>query len=707
MAADRAEASPQGAPKKLAKELRLLDVYALATGATLSAGLFLLPGIAAAQAGVAIPLCYLIAAIPLFPAVMCKVELATAMPKAGGTYYFLDRSLGPLAGTVGGVGTWLALILKTAFALVGLGAYVALYVTPTPAVMKSIAVGFALLFGLLNILGAKKTATFQKVLVGVLLAILAGFAAFGVAKVDLGAFAGFFDAGSDALIATAGTVYISYVGVTKVISVAEEIKDPEKTLPRGVFLSMLTAVFVYLLATVVMVGVVPMAELAGTTTPMAAAAEVIGGQVFKGVLTVAAVLAFFSVANAGILSASRYPMAMASDGLLPEGLSRLSRRGTPARSVVLCVAIIVLIVTLLDPLKIAKLASAFQLFIFALQCLAVIVMRESGLKSYDPGFRAPLYPWLPLFGLLAPFFLIAAMGPLPVLFSLGLVAGGVGWYWTYAKRRVERRGALFHVFARLGEQRHDDLDAELRGILKEKGLRDEDPFDEVVFNSAVLDVRDAVTFDDLVGRAASALHARTGEPAEVFLDGFTEGTRTGATPVAKSVALPHMRLEGLGTACMVLVRCGIEVEVPLTGIAGAEQASERVHSVFFLVSPAEDPSQHLRMLAQLASRIDEDDFLDEWLAARNEVQLREVFLRNERYLSIRVTPGSPGAELGGRKIRELDLPAGCLVAAVRRAGRTLVPSGETEIHLGDRLLVIGEPGPIQELFERYGIGSPS
>ena len=183
--------APAGRPQ-LAKELRLLDVYALATGATLSAGLFLLPGIAAAQAGVAIPLCYLIAAIPLFPAVMRKVELATAMPKAGGTYYFLDRSPA-LAGTVGGVGTWLALILKTAFALVGLGAYLALYVEPTLAVMKSIAVGFALL-GLLNILGAKKTATFQKVLVGVLLAILAGFAVFGVAEVDLGAFAGFFDA---------------------------------------------------------------------------------------------------------------------------------------------------------------------------------------------------------------------------------------------------------------------------------------------------------------------------------------------------------------------------------------------------------------------------------------------------------------------------------------------------------------------------------
>lgn len=694
-------------PRKLAKELRLLDVFALATGATLSAGLFLLPGIAAAQAGVAIPLCYLIAAIPLFPAVMCKVELATAMPKAGGTYYFLDRSLGPLAGTVGGIGTWLALILKTSFALVGLGAYVALYVEPSPALMKAIAVAFALLFGVLNVLGAKKTAAFQKLLVGVLLVILVGFGASGMAQLDPTHFRGFFDAGSETLVSTAGTVYISYVGVTKVISVAEEIRDPERTLPRGVFLSMFTAVAVYLLATVVMVGVLPLDELAGSTTPMAAAAEAIGGALFKGVLSVAAVLAFFSVANAGILSASRYPMAMAADGLLPKGLSRLGSRGTPARSVILCVSIIVGIVLLLDPLKIAKLASAFQLFIFALQCLAVIVMRESGLQSYDPGFRAPLYPWLPLFGLLAPFFLIAAMGPLPVLFSLGLVAGGVAWYWTYAKGRVARRGALFHVFARLGEQRHDDLDVELRGILKEKGLRDEDPFDQVVFHSAVLDVRAPVTFDDLVTRAAGALHARTGRPAEVFLEGFTEGTKTGATPVAKRVALPHMRLEGLEAPCMVLVRCAEEVEVPLSGIAGAATGSERVHSVFFLVSPADDPGQHLRMLAQLASRIDEDDFLDEWLAARNEVQLREVFLRNERYLSIRIVPGEPAEALAGREIREVDLPAGCLIAAVRRAGRTLVPSGGTVLATGDRLLVIGEPGPIQQLYDTYGAGKPA
>lgn len=688
-------------PGTLSKELRLLDVYALATGATLSAGLFLLPGIAASQAGAAITLCYLIAAIPLVPAVLCKVELATAMPKAGGTYYFLDRSLGPLAGTVGGIGTWLALILKTSFALVGLGAYVSLYLDPSPLMTKAIAVGFALLFGVVNALGAKKTAAFQRLLVGSLLVIIAAFSALGLPEIDPGAFAGFFGSGADAIIATAGTVYISYVGVTKVISVAEEIKDPERTLPRAVFLSMFTAVAVYLVTTSVMVGVVPMTELSGSETPMAQAAGAIAGDAGMAIITVAALLAFFSVANAGILSASRYPMAMAGDSLLPPGLARVGALGTPVRSIVLSVAIVIAIVVFLDPLGIAKLASSFQLFIFALECLAVIVMRESGLSSYDPGFKTPLYPWLPLFGIFAPFLLIAAMGLMPTLFSMALVAGGIAWYWTYARERVERRGALFHVFARLGEQRHEDLDSELRGILKQKGLRDEDPFDEVVFNSSVIDLGEAQDFNELIGRAASALHARTGFELETFVEGFTEGTRTGATPVSKGVALPHMHLDGLERPHLVLARSRSGLTVTGGDVFGQETKAGGVHAVFFLASPAGDPSQHLRMLAQLASRIDEDRFIEDWLGASNEVQLREIFLRNERYVSIELIPGSVAESLAGRRVRELELPEECLVVAVRRAGRTLVPRGETVLLGGDRLLVIGEPGPIAELNARF------
>ena len=686
--------SPSGG---LEKKLGLFDVYALATGATLSAGLFLLPGLAASQAGPAVVLSYLLAAIPLVPAMLCTVELATAMPKAGGSYYFLERSLGPMLGTVGGFGTWLALTLKTSFALVGLGAYVALFFEPAPWVMKLLAAGFAVAFGVLNALGSAKTGRFQQLLVIGLLAVLAIFLAGGVPQIELARFDGFFGKGSDAILATAGLVYISYVGVTKVASVAEEVADPERNLPRGVFLSLATALLVYVLATVVMVGVLPMDALGADMTPMASAAEVVGGRTGRLVVSIGAMLAFFSVANAGILAASRYPLAMGRDELVPPALCKLDARGTPLRSIALTVAVIVAVVLLLDPLKIAKLASAFQLLMFALLCLAVVVMRESGLDSYDPGYRSPLYPWVPLLGMVAPFLLIFQMGWLPTLFSLGLITAGIAWYRSYGARRVERRGAIYHVFARLGEARHEALDTELRGILKEKGLRSEDPFEEVVLESLVLDLQEVREFDRLIQQVSMLLAGKTGRDATTFEHGFTEGTKTGATPVAKGIALPHMHLDDLDQPLLVLVRVRSDFQFVAGDVFGREELTEQVHAAFFLVSPRSDPARHLRMLAQLASRIDQDDFEAMWRAAQNEMQLREVFLRDDRYLSLRVGPEELAASWAGLQLRDLRLPDGCLIAAIRRRSATLVPRGATRIEEGDRLLLFGEPAALAEV----------
>ena len=115
--------------QKFKKDLNLLDVYVIATGSTISGGFFLIPGLAAAEIGSTFILAYLLSAFLLIPSVMSKIELATAMPRAGGVYYFLDRSLGPGIGTIGGIGVWLVLILKVSFALVGIGAYLSLFIT--------------------------------------------------------------------------------------------------------------------------------------------------------------------------------------------------------------------------------------------------------------------------------------------------------------------------------------------------------------------------------------------------------------------------------------------------------------------------------------------------------------------------------------------------------------------------------------------------
>src|SRR5699024_1033606 len=108
--------------KKLEKQLGLWAVYDIATSAMFSSGFFLLPGLAAAQTGPSVFLAYLVSGLVVLPTMFSVAELTTALPKAGGTYYIIDRSLGPLIGTIGGYGSWLALVLKSAFALIGIGA---------------------------------------------------------------------------------------------------------------------------------------------------------------------------------------------------------------------------------------------------------------------------------------------------------------------------------------------------------------------------------------------------------------------------------------------------------------------------------------------------------------------------------------------------------------------------------------------------------
>ena len=165
----------------------------------------------------------------------------------------------------------MALVLKAAFALVGLGAYVALILGQDAEQAKwlytTIAVALAIGFGLLNLLGAKKVGGFQMVLVVGLLAILAWFIARGSVDVRVERFHGFFDKGFTSIVSTAGLVFISYVGVTNIASVAEEVKNPQRNLPLGIFLALGTAVLVYALGIGVMVGVLEPEKFAGHFTP--------------------------------------------------------------------------------------------------------------------------------------------------------------------------------------------------------------------------------------------------------------------------------------------------------------------------------------------------------------------------------------------------------------------------------------------------------
>lgn len=692
--------------KRLKKELSLFSVYTLATGATLGSGFFLLPALAAAEAGPLVVLSYLLAVIFLLPGILSKIELATAMPRSGGEYYFLDRSLGPLIGTIGGLGTWCALVLKTAFALIGIGAYLSLFGATIN--VKWLAVGFAILFGIVNLFGAGKSGMFQVILVSGMLLLLIWFILTGVGKVDMSYFQPFVtkEKGWMGIVSAAGLVCISFMGLTNVASVAEEVKDPERNLTWGILLALGTSLLVYGLGTFVIIGMVPAIQLyAGDTpslAPVAEAADAMVGQWGAVIMTIAAVLAFMSVSNAGILSASRYPLAMSRDHLLPPWFRRLTKYKTPKNGILVTVGLILLSILVFDPTKIAKLASAFLLLLFAFNCLAVIVMRASRIESYDPGFVCPWYPWLQLAGIVGPLALIVMMGWLPRLFTLGLITLGTCWYIGYARRRIVRGGAIYHLFARWGQNRFEGLDRELRGILKEKGLREDDPYDEVVAQAAVIDIAEQINFEQLVRRASEQLALHLPLSAEQLTSSFMEGTRVGATPVSKGVALPHIRLADLKQPFMVLVRVstGVHVEVEVDFVE--HSADQAIYTVIFLISPEENAAQHLRLLAQVAQHIDDKQFMNDWLAAKNEQQLKEILLREDRFLSLHLKKESSAARFIGKSLHDLPIPEYSLIALIHRNNKMIVPHRSTVLQENDRLTIIALPKTIQKLKEEYG-----
>ena len=690
--------STDGRPQRLKKELSLLNIYAIATGATLSSGFFLLPGIAAAQAGPAVVAAYIIAAIHLIPAVFSMAELSTAMPRSGGIYYYLDRSLGPMVGAIGGLGTWLVMILKTAFALIGMGAYVSLFFPNLPVI--PLAVSFAFILGAINLIGAKKTGGFQLILVGVIILILMWFTGYGLFSIQFSHFRHFFQKGFDAIYGTAGMVYISYVGITKIASVSEEVKNPERNLPLGMMLALLTAIFLYTICISIMVGIIPPEQFYHDLTPVTTAAHILAGNWGATLLTIAALLAFFSVTNAAILSASRYPLAMSRDQLAPRFFGALSSHGTPKNAIYLTVLLIVMCLLFFDPTKIAKLASGFQLLLFSLSCVAVIIMRESQIDSYDPGYRSPLYPWMQIFGAIAPFFLIAEMGWTTALFTLGLIVLGVALYMKYAQGTAVRGGAIYHIFARLGEHRFEGLDRELRGILKEKGLRADDPFDLVIAKAAVIDLPERLPFIDVSRRASEQFADRLGLSAEMLHKEFMQGTRMGATPVSNGFALPHLRLPEANQQTMVIVRSKKGVLVRSSMEEDGEQF-EKVFALFFLISSPERPRLHLRLLAQIATIVEDEHFMELWFAAKSEYELKEIFLRDERFLSFSIDPQGKTSTLIGKEIKELAFPDGCLIAMIHRNDEVIIPRGNTALQAGDQLTIIGETMDVMALKKQY------
>ena len=685
---------------QLTRSLGLRHVFALSTGAMLSSGLFLLPGLAAAKAGPAAVLAYLLAGCLAVPAMLSVSELATALPKAGGAYYFLERALGPAVGTVAGLGTWLSLVLKDAFAMVGMSAYLVLILDVDSTTLALVLIS---LFTLVNVVGSKASASMQLGLVVLVLSVMAWFVVQGLWEtVDRGVDGSnldpFFTHGGSGLVAVIGLVFVSYGGLTKVASAAEEVEDPSRRIPQGMALSLVTATALYTLGVLVTVAVVPAEVLHGDLAPIHTAAEAVMPKVGAWLVVVAALAAFASAVNAGILAAARYPMAMARDGLLPAWMGGLGRFGTPVFGVVSTGVAIALVVLVFDAEAIAKLASAFVLLTLGLVNLAVLVLRASEIKSYAPSFWSPLYPWTQLVGIGISGYLISRLGSAALVFVGVVTAVGWAWHHLYATPRTERAGAIRHVFRRWGREADDSLEREISAAMAGHGLRDRDDYAGLIARAVVLSIPEGAGIGEAAARASTVLSERIGVPTERVTEGLLE---TGSLWIQPSsdhpTGTPLALFEVLDVDQLVIVRASSGIRIP----AAWGGSGERVNALFFLAGTTAEPGRALRLAGELAGFLHTGARMCGQAATEDEV--KTALLPGRAVRQYALLPEGLDAGLIGRRIGDLGVPEEAEVAAVIRFGVVLDLDPDLVLEADDQVTVVGpeesmpapgEPAPL-------------
>ena len=617
---------------KLKRKLGFWSVFCIATGAMISSGLFVLPGLAFRHAGAAVVLSYALAGLMVIPAMLSKAELATAMPKSGGTYFFIHRSMGALPGMLAGLANWFSIALKSAFALIGIGAFAQLIRPGTEEwVMKAIAIACCVVFTILNILSVKGVGRVQIVLVAVLLGILGVFVSFGMPATRHAHFENFMDKGMLKVLATAGIVFVSFGGLTKVASIAEEVRHPGRNIPAGMFASVVVVTALYVAAAFVTVGVLERGTLEGRgtpgpcLTPLSLAAGEFLGRPGLILLSLGAMLAFVTTANSGILAASRSPMAMGRDGLLPAAMKKLSGRfATPFVSILVTSGFMIAAIASLRIEDLVKAASTMMLMLFAMVSLSVIIMRSSGIQNYRPLYKAPFYPWLQIAGIAAYLFLIADMGAAALLVTLMFVLAGVLWYILYVRTRIAGESAFVYMVKNIVSKDiyRSQLEEELKEIALERDEVTHDRFDRLIKDCEILDLNGPLPAEQLFRRSAEALAARLDIDEQKLLDLFARREAESSTVIQPGLAIPHIIVEGRKLFDILPIRCKEGVTFP--------GHDEPVRVAFILVGSRDERNYHLRALMAIAHIVQEEQFVQRWLSAPEAEHLRDIVLLSGR-----------------------------------------------------------------------------
>lgn len=399
---------------ELARRLGPGDAVAIGLGSMIGAGAFVVWGPATRAAGSWVLLSLLLAAVVAACNAWSSGALAARYPSAGGTYVYGRERLGPFAGYLAGWSFVVGKIASCAAMAMAIAAYVAPGREQVAAVVAVVAIT------VLNLSGVQRSAGVSKVIVSIVLAVLLGVLVASLVGGDGAFHPQAWSEGTSpyGVLQGAGLLFFAFAGYARIATLAEEVRDPERTIPRAITITVVTVLGLYAVIAVLTLGILGPEQLATTPDPVATAtAAVLADPWVWAVRGVAALAACGALLNL-ILGISRTSLAMARDGYLPGALTRIDHRQVPRNAEITVGAIVIVLVLIVD-LRGAIGFSSFGVLTY------YAVANASAWTLRGDWRGAPVVPAIGLLGCVA---LAVTLPWQSVLGGVVVLAVGIAWF---------------------------------------------------------------------------------------------------------------------------------------------------------------------------------------------------------------------------------------------------------------------------------------
>lgn len=403
----------------LKRSLGAFELTMLGVGVIIGSGLFVITGVAAAeQAGPGLIISFVLAGLACACAALCYAELASAIPVSGSSYTFAYIGLGEIFGWFIGWCITLEYVVAMSAIAVGWSAYsvniISLFGIDIPdnlikdyfsgGMVNIPAIIIISVMALLQLKGTKESARLNNILVFIKIGIIVLFIVLVAGHIDIDNYSPFLPFGWSGVFSGAAIVFFAYLGFDALANSAEEVKNPQRDMPRGIIASLIIATALYIIVTLMLTGVVKYSSYMGVAAPVAYALNEVGIRWGSALVSAGAIAGLTTGVLVLMGSESRLVYSMSRDGLLPKAFSHINKNGVPNKAIVGVWLLGVLLAGLLPIDAIAELCNIGTLWAFSLASLTVIFLRKSH-PELERGFKVPCMPFIPVISMMLCVFL--------------------------------------------------------------------------------------------------------------------------------------------------------------------------------------------------------------------------------------------------------------------------------------------------------------